>query len=85
MKNTQLLKEEGNSEDPYTQVSELMDEMIMLLEQKRSSETELSEKEIDEQLDMKHWLMIQITVENLDEMEEKAKEVRKSWGNKKGD
>ncbi|MDN6291466.1 MAG: hypothetical protein L0J35_00150 [Tetragenococcus halophilus] len=85
MENTQGLSNELDEaliseeriKDPYTQVSELMDQMIMLLEQKRSAETELSEKEIDEQLDKKHRLMFQITVENLDKMEEKAAEVRK--------
>lgn len=72
-------------QDPYTRTSELMDDMLFFIELKRDNNSELSLEEIDEQLDNKRKIMIQGVVENLDEMEKKAKQVRESWDEGKGD
>ncbi len=89
MENTLTLEEAMSSkehiEDPYTRTSELMDSMLFFIELKRDNTSELTLEEIDEQLGKKHKLMIQVVVDNLDEMEEKAKQVRESWTNKKGE
>lgn len=82
MENTllnQALSSKDHIEDPYERVKALMSDWHYFYRLKINNSTKLSETEIDEQLEQKNRLMVRITVDNLDEMEEKAKEVRKSW------
>lgn len=82
MENTELkqaLSSKDHIKDPYERVSALIGDALSLMNHKRNNDSELSIAEIDEQIGQKHKLIHQITIENLDEMEEKAKEVRRSW------
>lgn len=82
MENTllnQALSNKDHIEDPYERVKGLINDALFLMDLKRSNDSGLSIAEIDEQIGQKHKLIHQITIDNLDEMEEKAKEVRRSW------